>query len=213
MVWERLGLGGGELLLALAIADRADDLGGSIFKSARSFAFYTRQSERTVRRQLARFRAIGWLQVVEVGGLRGQRRRATRYQINPLWITGAILSGVPEATRDNLAGVEEKTATGGTRPLTPVAATPVTGVTQSVLIHPRSEEASRRASPTGSRAAKKGKREVPPRTPEERIAACRQVLTVDPDFPHDRLRQMLGVSDAEIEAASAPSSQYSAAGA
>lgn len=208
MVWERLGVGGGELLLALALADRCDDAGGSLFESVRRLGLKTRQSPRTVRRQLARFREMGWLQVVRVGGVRGGKRAATRYQINPLWMTGVTLSGVPEATPDKMSGVDEEMATGGTRPLSPVTATPVTAVSAnpSVSINdPKSADA--RPTPTGSRAAR-GRRPPEVRTLDERLAAARELLTRLPDFPLPTLRTMYGLSKEDLETVTGPVASY-----
>ena len=48
MIFDRYTNGGGEMLLALAIADHAHDDGTNIFPSVKSLANKTRQSERTV---------------------------------------------------------------------------------------------------------------------------------------------------------------------
>lgn len=95
-VWRRLGCRGSELLLALAIADIAGDDGRNVFPGVAHLAAKTRQSERTVGRQLKAFRRVEWLIVEEAGGLRGGRRRPTRYRINSAWINGDSLSGIPD---------------------------------------------------------------------------------------------------------------------
>lgn len=75
---------GGEYTLALVLADFANEAGGAIFPAVETLAHNSRQSERTVQRQLRSMEASGWLQCVErsVGG----KGRATRYRINPDWI-------------------------------------------------------------------------------------------------------------------------------
>lgn len=75
---------GGEYTLALVLADFANEAGGAIFPAVETLAHNSRQSERTVQRQLRAMEASGWLQCVErsVGG----KGRATRYRINPDWI-------------------------------------------------------------------------------------------------------------------------------
>ncbi len=86
MVWAWLNYGGSELLLALALADFADDDGGSIFPSVATLAKKTRQSERTVQRQLSKFRRAGWLILEAPGRVRGGRGCAAEYRISPEWL-------------------------------------------------------------------------------------------------------------------------------
>jgi hypothetical protein len=85
-VWERYPGGGSEMLLALALADYAHDDGNNIFPSVETLAKKTRQSERTVQKQLGIMRESGWLEVVArpKGG-----RYPTVYRINPVWLSGA----------------------------------------------------------------------------------------------------------------------------
>lgn len=94
MVFERYPEGGGELLLALALADHAYDDGTSIFPSIARLAAKTRQSERSVQYQLRKMEKSGWLVLVNAGT--GGRRRGTEsggktreYRINPAWMNGA----------------------------------------------------------------------------------------------------------------------------
>lgn len=75
---------GGEYTLALILADFANDAGGAIFPSVETMAHNSRQSERTVQRQLKSMQACGWLELVKHAG--GGRGRATQYRINPDWI-------------------------------------------------------------------------------------------------------------------------------
>ncbi|GHH52448.1 helix-turn-helix domain-containing protein [[Pseudomonas] boreopolis] len=101
MVFERYPVGGGEMLLALALADHAHDDGTHIFPSIASLAVKTRQSERAVQYQLRRMEASGWLLLVNDG--KGGRRRGSsergltrEYRINPAWMKGADLAPLEE---------------------------------------------------------------------------------------------------------------------
>jgi hypothetical protein len=99
-VWERLNVSGGELLLALSIADFSNDRGESIFPSVDLLCRTTRQSRATVQRQLAHFRELEWLQVVEEGGLTGGRGHTTVYRINPEWMAGGRLPKLPDILQE-----------------------------------------------------------------------------------------------------------------
>ncbi len=95
MVFARYPSGGGEMLLALALADHAHDDGTSIFPSVAALAVKTRQSDRSVQYQLRRMERAGWLILVNQGnGGRGQHRE---YRINPAWINGADFAPISEA--------------------------------------------------------------------------------------------------------------------
>lgn len=99
MVFKRYPNGGGEMLLALALADHANDQGTGIYPSIASLAEKTRQSVRAVQYQLRAMEAAGWLILVNSGnGGRNQRRE---YRVSDLWIKGAdfasLKSGAPEA--------------------------------------------------------------------------------------------------------------------
>lgn len=87
-IWDRMNLSGGELNLALALGDRSDDKGESLYLGVDALCRKTRQSRATVQRQLAYFRDIEWLWVVDEGGLTGGRGRPTVYRINPNWLAG-----------------------------------------------------------------------------------------------------------------------------
>lgn len=106
-VWQRLNCSGGELLLALALADIADDDGDRIYPSVATLADKTRQSERQVQRQLKRFRTRHWLQMKKVS----KGRHPNRYRINPVWINGDILSGFEDKQPRHL---EQSTVTSET---------------------------------------------------------------------------------------------------
>ena len=85
MVLDCFPTGGSLCLLAIAMADAADDEGGSIFKSVATLAHQSKQSERTVQRVLPTLVDGGWLEVVDGGA--GGRGRPTVYRISPGWIT------------------------------------------------------------------------------------------------------------------------------
>ena len=92
MVFERYPSGGGEMLLALALADHAHDDGTSIYPSVEQLAYKTRQSERTVQYQLRAMEASGWLILVNAGnGGRGSRRE---YRIYGEWLKGANVAPI-----------------------------------------------------------------------------------------------------------------------
>lgn len=95
-IWDRLNVSGGELLLALALADHGNDQGESIWPGVETLMSMTRQSRSTVQRQLAHLREIGWLEVVSEGGLAGGRGRSTVYRINADWIKGLNLRQLPD---------------------------------------------------------------------------------------------------------------------
>ena len=79
LVWDYYPEGAGELLTMLKLADHADHDGTKIWPSVARTAEMTRQSERTVQRQIQAAIANGWLLVVEEGG-RGPYS-TTRYRI------------------------------------------------------------------------------------------------------------------------------------
>lgn len=90
MVFKRYPNGGGEMLLALALADHSSDDGSGIYPSIKSLADKTRQSERSVQYQLRRMEEAGWIILVNSGnGGRNQRRE---YRISPDWIKGAEIA-------------------------------------------------------------------------------------------------------------------------
>lgn len=98
-VFERYPAGGGEMLLALALADVARDDGRLMINdSVPELARKTRQTERGVRLQLARMRAMGWLRVVAASD--GGRGRVSRYAIDQGWINGGELQAHPAPDGD-----------------------------------------------------------------------------------------------------------------
>lgn len=89
-VFERYPVGGGEMILALALADHADDDGKRVFPSVDSLMKKTRQARRTVQYQLRRMEESGWLILVNSGN--GGRNQHREYRINLDWINGGELS-------------------------------------------------------------------------------------------------------------------------
>lgn len=79
LVWDYYPEGGGELLVALSVADKADHHGGRIWPGVELLAGMTRQSPRNVQRHLRAMQAKGWLLVVKKGG--AGPRSTTRYRI------------------------------------------------------------------------------------------------------------------------------------
>lgn len=99
--------GGGEMLLALALADHADDDGENIFPSVEKLATKTRQAERTVQYQLRRMEAAGWLLRVNRGN--GGRSQTTEYRISPLWLKGADFAPIEKGANDSEKGANDDT--------------------------------------------------------------------------------------------------------
>ena len=106
-VFQRYPNGGGEMLLALALADHADDDGTSIYPSVKKLAAKTRQSERTVQYQLRRMEASGWL--LRVGHGNGGRSQTTEYRISPLWLKGAEIAPIEKGANDDIKGATDDT--------------------------------------------------------------------------------------------------------
>jgi hypothetical protein len=107
MVFDRYPEGGGEMILALKLADNAHQDGTRIFPSVATMAELTRQSRRTVQYQLKKMVATGWLIRVKEGrGGRGTAGFAAEYCINPAWIKGADFASL----NDLSTGVQKKGA-------------------------------------------------------------------------------------------------------
>lgn len=109
MVFDRYPNGGGEMLLALSLADFADDNGTSVYPSIKQLSEKTRQSERSVQYQLRKMEESGWLVLVNSGnGGRNQRRE---YRISPEWIKGADFAPVQSTSEkgatDDTKGANE----------------------------------------------------------------------------------------------------------
>lgn len=96
MVFDSYPTGGGEMLLALSLADFADDEGGRVFPSVPTLARKTRQSERSVQYQLRKMEQDGFISIVERsrGGLvRGKKYKSNEYRIN----IGFLINGAKTA--------------------------------------------------------------------------------------------------------------------
>ena len=115
MVFERYPNGGGEMLLALALADHSHDDGSNIYPSIAQLATKTRQSERAVQYQLRRMEESTWLELVNEGdGGRGRRRE---YRINRSWMKGEEIApiqkkGADSAPAERVQSTAEKGANG-----------------------------------------------------------------------------------------------------
>jgi len=109
-VWDRYPEGGGELNLALKLADYADDDGTHIFPSIETMAVKTRQSERAVQYQIKRMVKRGWLILVANQG--GGRGRAREYRISPEWLNGADLAPISAGSKGEESAPNTKGANG-----------------------------------------------------------------------------------------------------
>lgn len=108
MVFERYPTGGGEMILALALADHAKDDGTDVYPSIESLTEKTRQSRRTVQYQLRKMEEKEWLILVNSGnGGRNQRRE---YRINPAWIAGEDLPEKSKGAKSAPLNNDEKGA-------------------------------------------------------------------------------------------------------
>lgn len=90
MVFDRYPEGGSEMLLALALADHAHDDGTRIWPSVGELARKTRQSTRTVQRQLQKMVASGWLELVSTAT--GRRGSTNEYRVTASWVAGSDLA-------------------------------------------------------------------------------------------------------------------------
>ncbi|MBB5875867.1 helix-turn-helix domain-containing protein [Xanthomonas sp. 3498] len=120
MVFDRYPVGGGEMLLALALADHAHDDGTHIFPSIAHLARKTRQSERAVQYQLRRMEASGWLILVN-DGIGGRRRgrdeggRTRQYRISPEWMKGADFAPIADGAVEHSKGANSAPLKGANR--------------------------------------------------------------------------------------------------
>lgn len=103
-VFDRYPAGGGEMLLALALADVSRDDGVLMLNdSVPVLAQKTRQTERGVRGQLRRMQTTGWLMQVHASD--GGRGRCSTYRISAAWLAGqALLPPAPGDEPDHDAG-------------------------------------------------------------------------------------------------------------
>jgi hypothetical protein len=106
MVFDRYPTGGGEMILALKLADHAHDDGTHIFPGIASLAEKTRQSERAVQYQLRGMEKSGWL--ILVGQGKGGRGKSREYRISPAWINGANLAPIVDNSKgEEIAPIED----------------------------------------------------------------------------------------------------------
>lgn len=106
-VFERYPNGGGEMLLALALADHASDDGTRVYPSIKALAEKTRQSERSVQYQLRRMQESGWLILVNAGN--GGRSMHSEYRISLDWIKGAEIAPLEKGATDDAKGANDST--------------------------------------------------------------------------------------------------------
>ena len=118
-VFDRYPHGGGEMLLALALADHASDDGTRVFPSVKALSEKTRQSERIVQYQLRRMEDLGWLVLVGAGN--GGRSMSREYRISLDWIKGADIAPFQKGANDDIKGATDdiKGANGGTKGCNP----------------------------------------------------------------------------------------------
>lgn len=84
LVIEHYPEGGSEFTLAIVLADESTHSGGILATPPSELARLSRQSEKNVRRLLAKMEASGWLQCIERS--KGGFCRPSRYQINQEWV-------------------------------------------------------------------------------------------------------------------------------
>lgn len=106
-VFDRYPNGGGEMLLALALADHASDDGSRVYPSIKALAEKTRQSERSVQYQLRRMQEAGWLILVSAGN--GGRSMSSEYRISLDWIKGAEIAPFQKGAIDDEKGAIQNT--------------------------------------------------------------------------------------------------------
>ncbi len=104
-VFDRYPNGGGEMLLALALADHAHDDGSHVYPSIEQLAKKTRQSERTVQYQLRKMEESGWL-VLENSG-NGGRNQRREYHIDGAWIKGAEIAPLQKSAIHDIKGATD----------------------------------------------------------------------------------------------------------
>lgn len=120
LVFEFYPIGGAEMLLALSLADHADDDGGSLWPGVPRLARKTRQSERTVQYQLRQMEKAGYIS--RVGSNKGGRApgkekkgRSTEYRINIGYLTeGARIAPFVQGCKKSKARVQKHEPKGAT---------------------------------------------------------------------------------------------------
>lgn len=94
-VWEHSKQKGGALLVLLALADNADNSTHHAWPSVADLARRSRMSRRQVQTVLRKLESDKEITVVQVGGIRGERRHATVYRVFH-----------PDDRRDNCTGAK-----------------------------------------------------------------------------------------------------------
>jgi hypothetical protein len=93
IVLDRYPNGGGERLVAVALADNAHRDGTRIFPSVGEVAERTKLSRRTVQLHLAKMVAAGWLILTKKSS--GRRGDTNEYRISPEWLAGGECTPPP----------------------------------------------------------------------------------------------------------------------
>ena len=98
-MFQRYAGSGGELLLALALADEAKDDGSNVRPGVPTLARKARLSEKQVGRLLKKMQADGWLVRISQAHGRGEAGFA-EFQISPEWIAGGEVSATMSGQND-----------------------------------------------------------------------------------------------------------------
>lgn len=115
LVLDRYPHGGGELLVAIALADNAHRDGTNIFPGVDEVAARTKLSRRAVQLHMAKMVASGWLVLVRKST--GRRGDTNEYRISPEWLAGG--ESVPPAEpvlRTNAKGVKARSGGANSAP-------------------------------------------------------------------------------------------------
>lgn len=169
-VFDRYPEGGGEMLVALKLADHADDDGTHIYPSINYIAEKTRQSPRAVQYQIRRMQQTGFLLLVANAG--GGRGRAREYRINPDWINGAELAPIPAGSKGAENAPNEKGANEGGK-----------GATDDGKGANESAKGCKAFAPESSGTTKESSENHQPARRAPRIALHAELLNIDlPDW-------------------------------
>lgn len=138
----RLDMPATKKLALLALADWANDEGGSLYPSIAAIAARCSVSERTVQRILRDLAEDGWLMVV--GNENGGRRKTRRYQLDAVRISssGAAKGDKPSPFRD----VERVTS--ATERVTSTTVKGDMGVTRSIIDPPERASTKKKRAPS-----------------------------------------------------------------
>lgn len=125
IVWNYYSGEPREKLTAVYLADRAHSDGSHIFPAIKTIAKDTRQSERTIQRQLKKMVGDRWLLVVD--HRKGGRKNPTHYCINPEWL------------RQGVQRLEEEKKVTYTTPERVTTETPIKGDTKTERVTTETE--------------------------------------------------------------------------